>query len=383
MAERHLACRIGRRSLGSTDHPPLAGYPVLPVLVEADVPGGAAKPNEIYPYLAGLLRAALNEKQPISVSLTKALLRSGRLLVILDGLSERSTATRLAFDPQRQDFAITRLIITSREPALPGMSANIETESIPTGALFDFIKRYLQEIERSGEGKSPSEDRILDACGDLMRLLGNAPCTRLLGAMWAMEIGAPLKEGTRPRGVAALMDSYVRRILLPATDGNEYLVDRLTKDVTKIAEHELGERYQPGYVMLSKALEVLRICDPSDVDQRLTLLEKSRLLKSPSRDSDFVRVTPDPIAEHLVARSWTEELANDAERWRSFLEIIGNHGAPADFVAALLACGEHEVYGRPIPPLIRKQLMAFYEHKEEVDIGRREEGVETTVIQNS
>ncbi|MFZ3326179.1 MAG: YCF48-related protein, partial [Methylocella sp.] len=358
-----LACRVGRRSLGTTDQPPLAGHTMLPLLVEADVIDEAAKPNGLYPYLAGLLRSALNEKRPISVSLTKALLRSGRVLVIVDGLSERSAATRQAFDPQRQDFEINRLIVTSRERGLPGMSANIETETIPTGALFDLIKRYLQEIERNGEGKSPSEDRILDACGDLKRLLGDAQCTPLLAAMWAKEIGAPPQEGiSRPRGVASLMDSYVRRILLPATDGNESLVDRLTKDATRIAERELGERYQPGYITRSAALEVLRVCDPSDAAGRFRLLEKSRLLESPSQDSDAVRIAPDPVAEHLVARLRTEELASDLKGWRSFLAKIGKHGPPPGFVASLVAGAEHEVYGRSIPPLIRQQIRAFCDH---------------------
>lgn len=163
------------------------------------------------------------------------------------------------------------------------------------------------------------------------------------------------------------MDSYVRRILLPATDGNESLIDRLTKDATKIAERELGERYQPGYTMRATALEVLHVCDPSDAEGRFRLLEKSRMLESPSQDSDAVRIAPDPVAEHLVARLRTEELASDLKGWRSFLAKIGKQGPPQGFVASLVACAEHEVYGRPIPPLIRQQIMAFYDHGEEAD----------------
>ena len=264
-----LACRIGRRALGTNEHRPLCGRPMLPLLIEADVPDDAAKTDGLCPYIAGLLRPALGENRPLSATLVKALLRSGHVLVIVDGLSERSIVTRQAFNPQRQGFEINRLILTSRERELPGANALVEVETIPTGALFDFLQRFLREMEENGQGTLPTEDRILDACGELKRLLGETPCTPLLATMWAKEIGAPLHEGaTRPRGVASLIESYVRRILLPAANGNETLVDRLTKDAAKIAARELGERYQPGYLTRAEALEVMRTLDPADPDRR-------------------------------------------------------------------------------------------------------------------
>jgi hypothetical protein len=101
-----LACRIGRRSLRTIDQLPLGTHTMLPLLVEADIPEEAATPNGLYPFLAGLLRLALEESRPISLTLTKALLRSGRVLVIVDGLSERSAATRQAFDPKDRDLKL-------------------------------------------------------------------------------------------------------------------------------------------------------------------------------------------------------------------------------------------------------------------------------------
>jgi hypothetical protein len=163
------------------------------------------------------------------------------------------------------------------------------------------------------------------------------------------------------------MDSYVRRILLPAADGKESLIDRLRKDATKIAEQELGEQYQPGYTTRAAALDVLQVCDPSDAEGRFRLLEKSRLLESPSPDSDAVRIAPDPVAEHMVARLRTEELASDEEGWVTFLTKIREHGLPLGFVASLEACAEHEVHGRLIPPLIRNQIKTFYDHGGEMD----------------
>jgi hypothetical protein len=352
-----LACQIALRSFGTPEHRALGAGPVLPILVEADISDETARPGGLYPYLAGLLRAAVNEDRPISTALAQALLRKGLALVIVDGFSERSSATRRTFDPQNQGFEISRLIVTSRELDLSGMTVIVRTETIPTGGLFDFIQRYLSELSKLGEGSLPPEDRILDACGDLKRLLDETPCTPLLAAMWANEVAvSPTEAGARPRGVASLMDSYMRRILLPAANGNATLVDRLTRDAAKIAERELGDRYQPGYVTRGAVLDVMRSLDPSDADKRVELLEKSRLLEAPSQYADALHIAPDPVAEHLVARLRAEELGADQRKWRTFLTQLRKQGLPAGFVAALGACSQHEIYGAAIPVLVVRQI---------------------------
>lgn len=172
--------------------------------------------------------------------------------------------------------------------------------------------------------------------------------------MWAKEIGAPA-DVDKPRGVASLIDNYVRRLLLPAARRNEALVDRLTKDLVKIAEAELGDKYQPRFLSRAETLEVLRKLDPKDPEARLELLERSRLVDSPD-ESDAVRVDPDPVAEHLVARLRTEELRGDLRSWRSFLGRIRKQESSAGFVAALAACVGNDVYGKPVPASIRQDI---------------------------
>jgi hypothetical protein len=86
--------------------------------------------------------------------------------------------------------------------------------------------------------------------------------------------------------VTSLMDSYIRRLLLPAANGNETFVNRLTIDATKIAESELGDQYRPTRVTRSAALETLKALDAEDLDLRLKLLERSQILEAPSKDSD-------------------------------------------------------------------------------------------------
>ena len=96
-----LACSIASRALGTTDQLRLGRHRMLPLLVDADVPEEVTRAGGLYLYVAGLIRSALNENPRVTVALAAALLRSGRVLIIVDGLSERSLVSGRTFDPQR------------------------------------------------------------------------------------------------------------------------------------------------------------------------------------------------------------------------------------------------------------------------------------------
>ena len=68
----------------------------------------------------------------LSSRLTEVLLRSGRVLVIVDGLSECNEATRRAFDPTRPDFPVMRLIVTSRDTEPNTMGNSSRNARYPT-----------------------------------------------------------------------------------------------------------------------------------------------------------------------------------------------------------------------------------------------------------
>jgi energy-coupling factor transporter ATP-binding protein EcfA2 len=200
----------------------------------------------------------------------------------------------------------------------------------------------------------PSDDRIYDACGELIRLLKGAPCTPLLASMWARELCLSTSD-RNIKNVAELMDSYIRQILRPAAKNDQDLVRRLTMDAITIAQQELGQRFSPGFLTRDDAIDIVKTMDASDFKQRFSVLEDSRILEAPSPTSNLVRIAPDPIAEHLVARAEVSQLVGE-ENWSIFLETLMSAGAPAGFLAALLACSEHEVYGKNIPASVRDRI---------------------------
>ena len=94
-----LAFRVCSQVLGTPDRAPIGNCCILPIIVEADVPEEATKPGGFYPFLAGLIRSAVNQNRRISVPLATALMRSGRVLLVVDGLSEKSIVSARVFDP--------------------------------------------------------------------------------------------------------------------------------------------------------------------------------------------------------------------------------------------------------------------------------------------
>ena len=74
----------------------VGGTLCLPLLVDRDLKE-AETGSGFVPFLAGMLRAMVGVEW-LSAALAEALLRCGRVLVIVDGLSERDEVTRSAFD---------------------------------------------------------------------------------------------------------------------------------------------------------------------------------------------------------------------------------------------------------------------------------------------
>ena len=351
-----FALRIARRGLGE-EGSPLGGHFCLPLLVDRDLDVTETS-DGLLVYLTGALRAMVGLPR-LSIGLVEALLRSGRVMVIADGLSERSQATRRLLDPSRIDFPIMRFIATSRSAEQGSMDSVLETLTIPPDALYSFIASYLQAISKGDTAIDLSESDILEACAGLIRLLRTTPTTPLFASMWAEEIGrSGPTTASSIHSVAELIDSYVDRLLSPVASGNAARLDGLRLDLVAIADEELGESLTPGWLTRTQVLSVLRKKAEENPDERIRVLLDSKLLETDSFKPELMRISMDTVAEHLLARKQIEELAGDVKKWLSFLSELDTQGRPAGFVDALRACMDHRAYGRSVPNVIQKMLQA-------------------------
>ncbi len=352
-----LACQIGRRML-SEAQARVGGHVCIPLLIDRDLRATETEEGFVA-FLAGLLRAMVGIDR-LSTTLTEALLRSGRLLVIVGGLSERDAPTKAAFDPGRNGFQVMRLIVTSRDSFRGNMSAVLETREIPSDQLFRFIEGYVDAVRRGDGEPKLLQAEIYEACAKLKRLLGSSPTTPLLAGLWAEEVASKLPAQQSPiRGIAELFDSYVERLLAPADGSSLKKKDDLRLDLVAIACRELLGNYLPGWLVRSDVFLTLRERQPDRLDFRYETLLKSRLLETHSRNTEWVRVKLDPIAEHLVARHYVQTLAASEAAWSVFLDEVQCAGCPAGLIDALGACLEHEVYGWLTPVSVKRQVFSL------------------------
>jgi len=351
-----LALRIARHCLGE-EGAPLGGHLCLPLLIDRDLEATEAS-DGLLVHMAGALRAMAGLPR-LSIGLGEALLRSGRVMVIADGLSERSQATRHLLDPGRLNFPIMRFIVTSRSAEQGNVDSVLETLTIPPDALYSFIASYVDAMSKSDPSICLSDADILEACAGLIRLLRTTPTTPLFASMWAEEIGRSGQAAARAiHSVAELIDSYVDRLLSPVAGDNAMRLDGLRLDLVAIADEELRESLTPGWLTRAQVLGVLCERAEENPDERIRVLLESKLLETDSFKPELMRISMDTIAEHLVAREKMEELAGDIKKWQSFLSDLDAQGRPAGFRDALRACIDHRAYGRSVPNVIRNMLQA-------------------------
>src|SRR5205823_8681295 len=76
--------------------------------------GGPEGPGALTEAIRGQLQALVGERDPVPAEFCEQLLRQQRVLVIVDGLSEKGEESRGQFRPGAPGFPANALIVTSR-----------------------------------------------------------------------------------------------------------------------------------------------------------------------------------------------------------------------------------------------------------------------------
>ena len=351
-----LACRIGERL--ATGDPARPGmWPCVPLLIERDL-----EPSQIGEklprFLLGKLRIMLGITR-LSIGMVRTMLETGRVVVIVDGLSERGKDTRDAFSPANIDIPIKRLIVTSRGEH-PDIYQKIHLEGIAPADLFTFLKSYNEALaKRNGVLQLPT-DQLYDACAGLSRVLKQAPVTPLLATLWSEQLVRGDPQATASiRNVAGLMDACIDAMLGTVVH-NPDAVAASRADLESIAFCELGTALTPRFITRGDVLAALRAVSETYVEDRLTRLLASRLMEVELQsdlppEQRYVHVALDPVAEHLVAQRRLGTAGSDEAAWNSLVQEIEAARTPAGFLDAMLACLEDNARWR-VPPNIAETL---------------------------
>ncbi|HIK10770.1 MAG TPA: HEAT repeat domain-containing protein [Oscillatoriaceae cyanobacterium M33_DOE_052] len=332
-----LACQIAKWAMEADSSQRLCPHRMLPVLIQEDLKfEDKSDPLVFIEAIRGRVQDLSDRQDPISKELLEKLLRKQRILVIVDRFSEMSEATQKAICPERADFPVYALIVTSRaETTLSPVSKHtVKILRLGGSDLAQFMEKYLQEKalqKQNKEGKEEVKPNLLDnpklffdACGDLSDLLlkfkrQNRSSTALFAKLY-MEVLIGFQTGEyendMPKNIPELMLAYVNKINGQVMEGK--LADRaLHQDLKKIAWECLKENYRPTAAKIDVALAAIGGDDAAD---RLAYLEnRLYLLKTSNPGKDKISFDLDPLAEYFAGLHLVDFYGSNEELWQEFL----------------------------------------------------------------
>jgi len=332
-----LACQIGLWAIEKESGKRLfADRRMIPVMLERGSGfDGLRDVADLNGAIKGRLRDLTNETRAIPDWLCERLLQDGRILVIIDGLSEMTEASEkpLPLDPA---YTVAALVLTSRSESLWAevSHTDIRPLRINSDHLSPFISAYV------GAAVKLRDADLFEACRKLVDLVGKRSITPLLARLYAEQLAAAYSSrGRLPDNIPDLMLGYV------ATLNRSRKTDDPDPDtVNRAAEVAAWEccraTLSVGYAKKDQIKSAFKTVDLSG--QLLDYLEvRLRLVRTVPPLNLHVEFLLDPLAEYL-AGLWLVHRFRSNSDWTKFLEKVDQlspqAGPVADFLEALHDC---------------------------------------------
>lgn len=349
----NIACQIARFVMSRDKGERPSKNPMLPVLIEQSFQDGTPRDESVIEIIRGKLGALLECQNEPSSEFVKTLLRTQRILVIVDGLSEMNEASRKRIRPDDAEFDANALVVTSR---FDDDFSNVSTKTtirplrVPVEQLTYFIKSYLA---KHVESKSFDDGALLSAPVDLHRIVEGRPITVLLAKMYAQAMidRKNDRETAIPGNVPDLMLGYLNHLNRPSSRNQASRMENreVQRVAKKIAWECLKNSLHPTSAKYANVLKLL--ASDNAVQQIGYLSETLRLLQITGEAEDQVSFTLDPLAEYLGALWLVEHNNSSSSLWREFLATtttMDSHRSTRGFLQALRDCcvskgAEHEV----------------------------------------
>ena len=330
-----LACKLAKWAMGEASVKPLGGHPMIPILIEHDLPKGSEQ--KIHPLIEAIQTQIelILENDEISPEFLNKLLKQRRILVIVDHFSEMKTEYRDLIQPGHDKrLKINAMIITSRihEHLEGSATTTIEPLRIDKNHLVPLLVEYLKD-------KSFEDDEYFDGSKRLSQIVGERGITPLLARLFADQMVASKENPSAwklPENIPDLMLASLNRINRYHTP--EELDNRAIHKILKIVAWACLE---PTFKPMDGSLRVIQkeFPDEKDLDQKLKYLkEKLGIIQFIGDAEDKVRITIDPLAEYLAGLWLLEFNGSDEEKWKKFLDKADQkEGAPQSIEGFLLA----------------------------------------------
>jgi formylglycine-generating enzyme required for sulfatase activity len=348
-----LACQIARWGMEGK----LSNYPMLPVLLEQEL----SEPETLLDAIRGQLQDLTDAQEEISPELLENLLREKRILLIVDRLSEMSTATREKIRPGQSQFPpINILIVTSRlEEELPGvMKSILKPQRIEAERVSEFLGEYLKAKDKRSLF---DDEEFLNACLRLSRMVGQRHTTILLARLYADQMIATKENASLlPENIPELMLSYLNQLNRPVEAAKRRDNLAVHRDAEAVAWMCLQQTYRPAPAAQDAVLNALAEIHPDETKARLDYLKDCLRLVQTVEPEDKISIVLDPLAEYLAGLHLVQQYRDDAEKWQKLLDEANNKPDAAQaiqgFLLALRDCCEVKQNEANIPSFVIEEL---------------------------
>jgi HEAT repeat protein len=360
-----LACQLAFWAMESDVSKRLsAAHQMLPVLIEPAL--GSQIRNDLE-QLTGAIQGQLEElmglAEPIPAGLLDRLLRTRRILVILDGISEMDNAPhgseldKATLGSPR--FPVAALLTTSRteEHFLHNSHFDIHAMRIDSNHLIRFMNAYLEKAN-----VSLGDAQLLEACSrlalivksqesaanfkrsEIMRAFGTTTyntggITPLLARIYAQALIGFCKYSRSledlPSTVPDLIIAYLNELNEPIKDREDHI--RVHRAAKRVGWECMKKNFRPGRAAKNS------VQDDPDTMSMLPYLEKRLQIIDtiPPSQTDF-QFTLDALAEYLGALYKLEECGPELDKWEQFLKEADSHakfsGGIEEFLLAVADC---------------------------------------------
>jgi len=338
-----LAINLARWASDDDSEKRLFEYAVIPVLLEEETGDLLAYATETLVRMVGPIEG---DRLP---KLVECLLENRRLMVIVDGLSERAHSTRQAIRSVHGHLPVNLLVVTSRTSIDfgPIETAIARPQKLDTDTLAYFLPEYLRQTER--EAFFPG--RQVFQLGDrLMALVEHSPQRQVLtpllvkifveNAASRRERDEPLDE--MPLSVPDTILEYLRSVNPVATDVPSRVPhEKMIECARLLGRVCLGEEFVPRPFYREDAEGVLRDATGAKTESSLIdrLVDNGVLEQYERGGTQFLRFSVDLFAEYLAALSYLNELKANSDGWFRFIARVeqapGYPESPRGFLVAL------------------------------------------------
>ena len=345
-----LAHAIGDWTLENARGAGLSDHPMVPVWIDEELD---ADKNNLPSVAKGILAAALTDEE-IEDELFTALLRNQRLLVFVDRLSERSTATQQYVEKIYRTARVGALVITTRSAfTIEGSpSMRILPLALDSGMLLYFttslLKAYLGEIgEKEAAGKRPfgtiqEQLELGKRLAGLIRIrrrneMGglveeDVPLGPLPVRLFVEQAVELIRKGKglddMPLSLPEIFAESLRQVNPDDPKAQHYLeVNRMLKVAKVVAKLSLGADYIPKEITRDAAILAIQsggeaVNDSCDPLKRLSL--NGVLVERTQGAALLYRYALDPTAEYLGAEAVADDCGADRAKWKEIFDKSSN-----------------------------------------------------------